>query len=171
MHFGTKVAFPPFYASIYLLSPGARFISCPSIEIVTGADQTFVWGGPLWQRDPSQAQSFPQLLIWEWDETLERFLPWRKSYYDLWFLSRNRLAITQMTFTFHSQVFKWGDCETVWVFLMCRDDDCYLFHTGLLDGRNTLCRKSFSCDSQLHEMNFMGDYSHPFIHERRARED
>lgn len=48
-----------------------------------------------------------------------------------------------MTFTFHSQVFKWGDCKTVWVFLMCRDDDCYLFHSDLLDGRNTLCRKAF----------------------------
>lgn len=44
---------------------------------------------------------------------------------------------------FHSRVFKWGDWETVWGFLMCWNDDCYLFHTGLLDGRNTLCINAF----------------------------
>lgn len=44
---------------------------------------------------------------------------------------------------FHSLVFKWGDLETVRVFLMCRNDDCYLFHTGLLDGRNTLYINAF----------------------------
>lgn len=44
---------------------------------------------------------------------------------------------------FHSWVFKWGDWEAVWVFLMCRNGDCYLLHTALLDGQNTLYINAF----------------------------
>lgn len=71
---------------------------------------------------------------------------------------------------FHSRVFKWGDWETVWVFLMCRNDDCYQFHTGPLDGRNTLCINAFLAIPSCIKWTLWG-IIHTLPHEKRARED
>lgn len=71
---------------------------------------------------------------------------------------------------FHSRVFQWGDWEVVWVFLMCRNGDCYLFHTGLLDGQNILYINAFLVIPSCMKWTLLGIIrTLPYMRERLER--